>query len=982
MKENIEKLDEKLNSVEPLLLKLYVSGDYQKVILNCDRIKNKDFSGFYLIFSHLAWKWLNKIYPSSLEWGECLKGDFIYGLINRIEPVAIRCLITEIHYCKENGFLKGCDTREEYDYFNEHYFQNNNNLTEFFKAYPSLEKTILRVINVYCNNIIQIMSRVKKDYKEINLKIFGEGKPFKSIISIKQLGDMHVEGNSVFCLLLDNDEKIVYKPHSIKYFDVFNYYLNEFYEKQGLETKKVKTLHMGGYGWVEYINQKPCTNKIDVQKYYQRLGVTLFLCYLMNNRDLHFENIIAYGEYPILIDLEAFDCDKRKSVGNTADNKAQRLLQNSVLNIGILPFYIENKMGKGVNLSGIEANEQKLPYFLPIIKSSKSSDIKIDYCRPLVKMAKNTPLLNNDHIFAGDYTDNIVTGFSEAYSYAIKESEILLDGLKKSIEGIECRCILRGTQQYQMLLNTSYWPELMVDGKERYMHILNTYNKENMDQDDKQIMLSEADSIFNGEIPYFMFKPDDTCLYLSSGRKVKKFFGDTILGQLEKKVKDLSTKDRNQQIRFIKQTMALAQTSHLKNEYTFPNILNQTPKYYSEEILFSAAVHLGDIIIESAIYGDNGDISWIIPRLHMSNEMEWHLESASMYMYNGIAGISVFFHAVYYFSQYKRFQRIVDLLDRTMENYTNQVYDNRRYLQSELTGALNGEGAIVYAYQLFYQLTKNDKYIYLARKHIKILDELVDKCKCADLISGNAGAMLVYTNMFRITSDKKYLSSALKVADMLERASVPQKVGGIAWDIDGVSFGLTGFSHGNAGITYAFAKLSRECNVVCYRRVIEEAIKYENLLFNDNIGNWIDLRKDYSEESDSVSWCHGAAGILISRLEVQKLNYSSLAEILKDDINKTSEKILVTSLRKGLCLCHGNLGNIGIVFRYLEHNHNSELAEKCNNYLANAASRIYNDQMRYLPQEENPGFMNGFSGIGYMLLKRLYDLPDILAVEI
>lgn len=979
MKENNEKLDEKLNSVEPLLLKLYVSGDYRKVTLNCDRIKDMDFSGFYLIFSHLAWKWLNEIYPNSLEWGECLKEDFIYGLINRIEPVAIRCLITEIHYCKENGFLKGCDTCEEYDYFNEHYFQNNNNLTEFFKAYPLLEKTILKVINVYCNNIIQIMSRVKKDNKEINLKIFGKGKPFKSIISIKQLGDMHLGGNSVFCLLLDNDEKIIYKPHSIKYFDGFNYYLNKFYEKQGLETKKVKTLHMGEYGWVEYINKKPCTNKIDVQKYYQRLGINLFLCYLMNNRDLHFENIIAHGEYPILIDLEAFDCDRKKSVGDTADDKAQHLLRNSVLNIGILPFYIENKMGRGVNLSGIEANVQKLPYYLPIIKNSKTSDIRIEYCRPLMQMAKNTPILNNTHILAGDYTDDIVRGFSEAYSYAIEDVEVLLDGLKKTVKEIVCRCILKGTQQYQMLLNTSYWPELMVNEKERYTHILNTY--ENIDQDEEEIMLSETNSIFNGEIPYFWFTPDDTCLYLTGEQKVKNFFNDTVLGQLEKKVKNLSNKDRNQQIRFIKQTMALAQTSELKNDYIFPNILNQTSKYSSEESFLAAAVHLGDNITESAIYGDNGDISWIIPRLHMSNEMEWHLETANMYMYNGIAGISVFFHALYHVSQYKRFQRVVELLDRTMENYTNKVFKNKKYLQSELTGAINGEGSIIYAYQIIYQLTKNSKYVSLAEKHTEVLADLIKKCKCPDLISGNAGAILVYINMFRVTDKQKYMNYAMNIADTLIMSAIPQEIGGVAWNInDGLA--LTGFSHGNAGISYAFAKLFRECGLERYKYVIEESIKYENLLYDEQIGNWVDLRKEYSNELDSVSWCHGAAGILISRLEILELGISSLTEIIKEDIDKAANKILYTPLRKGQCLCHGNCGNIDILIRYLHYSYNPVLDKKLNGFLYKTAHEVYCNQIKYLPQEENPGFMNGFAGIGYILLRGTYDLPDILAVEI
>ena len=51
-------------------------------------------------------------------------------------------------------------------------------------------------------------------------------------------------------------------------------------------------------------------------------------------------------------------------------------------------------------------------------------------------------------------------------------------------------------------------------------------------------------------------------------------------------------------------------------------------------------------------------------------------------------------------------------------------------------------------------------------------------------------------------------------------------------------------------------------------------------------------------------------------------------------------------------------------------------------YLAGTAHNICSNQIKYLPQEENPGLMNGIAGIGYLLLKVTYNLPDILAVEI
>ena len=40
--------------------------------------------------------------------------------------------------------------------------------------------------------------------------------------------------------------------------------------------------------------------------FYIRFGEILALSYILNATDLHMENLIAYGEYPVIIDLETF----------------------------------------------------------------------------------------------------------------------------------------------------------------------------------------------------------------------------------------------------------------------------------------------------------------------------------------------------------------------------------------------------------------------------------------------------------------------------------------------------------------------------------------------------------------------------------------------------------------------------------------------------------------------------------------------------
>lgn len=54
----------------------------------------------------------------------------------------------------------------------------------------------------------------------------------------------------------------------------------------------------------EYINPQDCLNDNDVEIYYEKLGMHLGFVYVFQGADFHYENIIAKGPDPYLIDLE------------------------------------------------------------------------------------------------------------------------------------------------------------------------------------------------------------------------------------------------------------------------------------------------------------------------------------------------------------------------------------------------------------------------------------------------------------------------------------------------------------------------------------------------------------------------------------------------------------------------------------------------------------------------------------------------------
>lgn len=141
------------------------------------------------------------------------------------------------------------------------------------------------------------------------------------------------------------------------------------------------------------------------------------------------------------------------------------------------------------------------------------------------------------------------------------------------------------------------------------------------------------------------------------------------------------------------------------------------------------------------------------------------------------------------------------------------------------------------------------------------------------------------------------------------------------------------------------------------------------------------------DNKDGVAWCHGAAGILLSKIQVYNClkeeniymddETVELLDKVKRDIRHSYKKLSEYPYRDSFCLCHGTFGNMWIL----------EEAIKSRELLKDTASfcdfYIKPEKIKLLPQEKlNPGLMNGYGGVLYYLL-RLYkeDLPNVLMFD-
>ena len=102
---------------------------------------------------------------------------------------------------------------------------------------------------------------------------------------------------------------------------------------------KIKRITNEKYCIEEFISNRECKTEDEIIKYYHRFGEYVALAYLLCGNDFHYENVIAHGEFPVLIDIETLI--QNDSPIKRADNPYVKLSEkkySSVLSTALLPF--------------------------------------------------------------------------------------------------------------------------------------------------------------------------------------------------------------------------------------------------------------------------------------------------------------------------------------------------------------------------------------------------------------------------------------------------------------------------------------------------------------------------------------------------------------------------------------------------------------------------------------------------------------------
>lgn len=891
------------------------------------------FGNFFRFFGRLAVRYARNTEIVKID---DFKDIILSNFYSSAAWIPIRVLIQDIHAHKEEGKLQGKNDKEEYQDYQERFLNDRSYICRLCAQYLEMKRLLLLQIASITEQLKEIVVRMEEDREVINKQFFPQN-PFSKIEKIQSnLSDKHKGGQTVAKVYLDNQKSLIYKPRNLEKDKCFFELYDLFCTRLDLPLKNVPVLARDSYSWEGFIERNSCKNETEVKRYFERMGILLFLCWIMDVSDMHGENIVADGEYPIPIDLETLPGVSDNITYQGAEQKIREELNHSVLSTGILPVLIWGKEGKGIVLNALNRGEAvKTPFRIPVICEPESSGIHIALQQGEKILPDSLPVYQGKPADPSLYAGEIIKSFKFAYQFFFQEKEHLMPGFEGMYSG-ESRYLVRHTQQYHMYLQTSFYPEFLENGERRklFFHILDK-NKKN-----KELVKQERAALYQMDIPIFYRK-----------------------GQWknwEKKVETLDETDLKKQLSLIEVSLGLLE----KRRFVISkenNVHGSREKRTFKERSSEQIQRIADTVCDRAVITGEDDIGFY--GLQVEESGNFRIGPAGIYLYEGIGGIAVFLAMVLRDNWADRYQHIFELSIHKLFRHTEKAGQELQDMVAEHIGAYLGEGSIVFTYLLLYEITKEKSFLTWAQRHAELVERLSETETSMDCLSGLSGAIMVFTRLYKATGKKGYLETAVRMGEQMW-AECKAMEPGAGWCLLKETMPLAGLAHGNSGLLLAFGYLLELTHSKSYEERIEKLLLYEDSLFEK--GNWKDLRHPDGVRLCNNAWCHGAAGILLARQKLKQGKLWRMSEGLERDVEHCKQIFLEDKEPGELCLCHGIAGNYLALGQYLRTETDSEL-EKEREALGERILKRLEDG-RLSPRERyNPALMTGLSGIGFAL---------------
>ncbi len=889
-----------------------------------------------------------------------------YAIKKSITDICCKTLISELYNNKKHLYQ---DTpSERYNEFIGWFIENRYN--EVFGKNTLINSIINNKIDLTKNFILEILRRFYVDIHLIENLI---RKQIDELSGIEiNYGDTHSNGRTVAVLTLNNNVKVVYKPHSL-ITDVIITKVYEFlnnYNTQYNEMRHPCTIDCSDYGWQEYICFSECNSEQQVQECMYQLGIMIFVAYLLNITDLHLHNLYITGEHPYIIDTETMFYNIYFMDGLYSDNLGSwdYLVRYSVLFSGLLPERFDKLHKYDLpDLCGLLGGHNNMTYEYQTIIDNGTDNIR--FCKKEFKLrqGQNIIKLNGNVVSIGDYMEQVCSGLITSYNIVLNNQKDFLTRISKMpLENGRYRQVFRRSELYNKYLSASYHPIYIINDETWEKVFLCIKGKNYISTLHESLVVSEIRQLKNLDIPYFYANYDSLDLFTSDGKNISNFYDKTIRQVFQNRISKLS-KDDLQVQNYIVRCML----SNNRNN-------NYTAKYY---LLPNDVVNTKNIA--DFIYNFTHWIAYYINTIHSLREKNTSyklyyniiedtpclLGTTKPTLYDGI-GIAFFYLCMYCTYKEEKFYEDAYKLAYTLGDMNSELIDQGSFEY----GVFDGLCSLLYLNYNAWKVLKDEVFY---NRYIEILNKLlivdIDNYNSADVISGCAGIVILLLNIYeKEKSQDKLKYVAKRFGEKLYYLYLSDRIPS-----------LTGFAHGYAGIAVAFIKLSEVFSNEMYYQASMKLVKLENQFYDEELNNWHHKETD---TSDMIAWCYGAPGIFVSRIIMKNYTKNEDIRVIDSDIQRCIKKIHESGykMKSYDILCHGNAGNIDVMLKYYYGQYSKSYINAVEHILIDLIENVRENGWRYTNTADviNISFMTGISGLGYLFLRYICpEIPSVLFLE-
>lgn len=832
------------------------------------------------------------------------------------------------------------DNEERFKEFLRGVFVSKESFEKLFEEYPVAAR-VATVRTMYLKkNFCSILKNIEKDCEEI--------KEFLNVDSLNltaiklSTGDSHQQGNAVSILSFE-DKKLVYKPKNLKICESFNKLIDWYTSRSDLLDIKIpEGIYKETYTYNEYIEQTFCENEHEVEKFYIRYGYLIALCYLLNINDLHLENVIAHGEYPIIIDIETSFQISTKLEKDTVYTDLIHILEvDSVSNSFLLPKQLSAGNFEDVELSALNGRKVELSEKLLAPKEINTDKFHYEKVPAFFQGGNNIPKFNEDtEVEFEKYSLRILEGFDDFMSFIMKNKEEFLNVLNV-FRGQKIRVLTKSTEKYASMIRFADHPNYNREMKYRERLMMNVWA---FPYKDKRIIKSEVNDLLFDDIPIFYSYTDSKDLIDSHGNIYSNYFNKLSGFDLcIKNIKALDKKEIQRQKYMIIAALGISDC-HLNKE-----VIHEKLKFNIQKFDYlKQAKKIAEKLISEAYIRDD---KCTFMNVDCDKRKKWRIIPADESLYGGLSGISIFFLELYMRTKEEKYLKYYKMLIKTAIEQTEYTG-----FESAFTKWLSPVYPLILEYK-YLNTISDKKFLEFTIKKLKSLkiEDMRKASNRGDFIAGTSGIICLLSLIYN-TFGKELISE--NIIDKFSQILL-EKIK------DGQDNGMekAGIAHGISGIMLGLSSCGKLKPEVIKKYLLKES-------------------KIEIPEKDVYKWCWGLPGMIQSRIQLLKDNSLNVDKEELDILIEKFEKSISLMVDED-CLCHGN-GSIVVTLKMIyEYTKQEKWMTLVNLWMSNITMNSFfgSYKISKLDDVETKGIFDGISGIGWLYLYTSSSINNILLLE-